>query len=127
MNINGTDEDQMFIIYINKNHSYTRVSKYTTFTVLTIVCSFAAQPSSQSMPRGHRIATPEDEWAWYVVGGCAFANFLLPGMLRSFIPDVLDGFVAVGRLGSDGSNGSVSRWIPVTFDLTFFIAGGYVM
>lgn len=79
------------------------------------------------MPLEYRMATPEDEWAWFVVAGCAFANFLLPGMLRSFIPDVLDEFVAVGLLDSDGSDGSISRWIPVTFDLTFFITGGYVM
>ncbi|XP_060880558.1 uncharacterized protein LOC132952303 [Metopolophium dirhodum] len=71
--------------------------------------------------RQHR--TFDDSWAWYVVGGCAFANFLLPGMLRSFGPDVLNGFVEVHEL--EFSNRSVvgCRWIPATFNLTFFISG----
>ncbi|CAI6368130.1 unnamed protein product [Macrosiphum euphorbiae] len=80
------------------------------------------QPHQHSrQERQHR--TFDDSWAWYVVGGCAFANFLLPGMLRSFGPDVLNGFVEVHEL--EFSNRSVvgCRWIPATFNLTFFIAG----
>lgn len=71
----------------------------------------------------HQHRTFDDSWAWYVVGGCAFANFLLPGMLRSFGPDVLDGFVEVHKLEFDNRSVVGCRWIPATFHLTFFIAG----
>lgn len=71
----------------------------------------------------HQHQTFDDSWAWYVVGGCAFANFLLPGMLRSFGPDVLDGFVEVHKLEFENRSVVGCRWIPATFHLTFFIAG----
>ncbi|XP_050054147.1 uncharacterized protein LOC114127998 isoform X2 [Aphis gossypii] len=71
----------------------------------------------------HQHRTFDDSWAWYVVGGCAFANFLLPGMLRSFGPDVLDGFVEVHKLEFENRSVVGCRWIPATFHLTFFIAG----
>jgi len=71
----------------------------------------------------HQHKTFDDSWAWYVVGGCAFANFLLPGMLRSFGPDVLDGFVEVHKLEFENRSVVGCRWIPATFHITFFIAG----
>lgn len=71
----------------------------------------------------HQHRTFDDSWAWYVVGGCAFANFLLPGMLRSFGPDVLNGFVEVHKLEFENRSVVGCRWIPATFHLTFFIAG----
>ncbi|CAH1716167.1 unnamed protein product [Aphis gossypii] len=71
----------------------------------------------------HQHRTFDDSWAWYVVGGCAFANFLLPGMLRSFGPDVLDGFVEVHKLEFENRSVVGCRWLPATFHLTFFIAG----
>ncbi|XP_025190291.1 uncharacterized protein LOC112590904 [Melanaphis sacchari] len=77
----------------------------------------------QHQQQGRQRRTFDDSWAWYVVGGCAFANFLLPGMLRSFGPDVLDGFVEVHKLEFENRSVVGCRWIPATFHLTFFIAG----
>lgn len=80
----------------------------------------AAESSSRRRSR-IAAASPDDDWGWYVVGGCAFANFLLPGMLGSFGPDVLDGFAGIYEIKS--KNGFVSRWISTTFNLTFAVAG----
>ncbi|XP_025417587.1 monocarboxylate transporter 14-like [Sipha flava] len=73
------------------------------------------KPSSH----GHRIVAPDGDWGWYVVSGCAFANFLLPGMLISFGSDVLDQFTEIHGFNCQFAN----RWILTTFDLMFYVAG----
>ncbi|XP_050428933.1 monocarboxylate transporter 12-like isoform X2 [Adelges cooleyi] len=64
---------------------------------------------------------PDGDWGWYVVGGCAFVNFLLVGMLRTYGPNVLEQFVEKNQLGYDKDYGA--GWIPSTFNLAFYLAG----
>ncbi|XP_050428935.1 uncharacterized protein LOC126838490 isoform X3 [Adelges cooleyi] len=63
---------------------------------------------------------PDGDWGWYVVGGCAFVNFLLVGMLRTYGPNVLEQFVEKNQLGYDKDYGA--GWIPSTFNLAFYLA-----
>lgn len=83
--------------------------------VCVCVCMCIVEPSS----RKQRIVASDGDWGWYVVSGCAFANFLLPGMLRSFGSDVLDQFTEIYEFDYQYA----SRWIPTTFDLMFYVAG----